>query len=103
MLKKYNVLFGDEPTGNLDPKNSLDLFDFIRKKIEDDRSSALIVSHNIELSVEKADNIIVLTRPETEPHAPYGMKPGHLFSRENNNWINYSSSGELVRHIKSII
>ncbi|MCX6303722.1 MAG: ATP-binding cassette domain-containing protein [Bacteroidetes bacterium] len=103
VLKNYNVLFGDEPTGNLDPKNSLDLFEFIRKKIKDDHSSAVIVSHNIELSVEKADNIIVLTRQETETPALFIMKPEHFFTRENYGWVNYTSPHDLVNYIHSII
>lgn len=62
-IPDFSVLFGDEPTGNLDHFNSNKLMEFIRKFIrEHENKSALIVSHNIDLALDFADRIVILTK-----------------------------------------
>ncbi|HPR31955.1 MAG TPA: ABC transporter ATP-binding protein [Prolixibacteraceae bacterium] len=75
---EFTVLFGDEPTGNLDHFNSVKLMHFIRNFITRQRenASAIIVSHNIPLTLDFADRIIVLTKRENgistiDPHFVY--------------------------------
>lgn len=56
----FTVLFGDEPTGNLDVLNAdrvlRNLSDVLRQK----GKSAIIVTHDIKLSVKHADDIILI-------------------------------------------
>ncbi len=59
------VLFGDEPTGNLDENNANELMKVIRENL-DTNSSAVIVSHDIRLALAHADRIIVLTKDSDE-------------------------------------
>lgn len=59
----YSVLFGDEPTGNLDEKNSRDLMYLMKQKIEELNKTAIIVTHNIEMALEFADSLIVISKP----------------------------------------
>jgi ABC-type glutathione transport system ATPase component len=62
IMKDYTILFGDEPTGNLDDVHARLLLDELKESIRmNSRKSAIVVSHNIRLSVEKADFIIVLS------------------------------------------
>jgi len=104
IVKDFDVLFGDEPTGNLDNTNSAVLFDFIRLVIAGGSRSAVIVSHNVELSVEKADRIIVLTPANDHSSAPYHLDPAHVFNRTGNGlWDNFPETRELISHIKSIL
>jgi ABC-type lipoprotein export system ATPase subunit len=58
----FLVLFGDEPTGNLDNYFSEELLNNLEKDIRQHNGSAIIVSHNDRLSVKFADVIIMLTR-----------------------------------------
>ncbi|MCX8954365.1 ABC transporter ATP-binding protein [Ruegeria sp. NA] len=44
------VLLADEPTGNLDPETSDQVFDALMKLVRDDGLSALIATHNLELA-----------------------------------------------------
>lgn len=55
------VLFGDEPTGNLDEKNANELMRMIRDHMEDS-ATAIIVSHDINLALNHADRIICFER-----------------------------------------
>jgi ABC-type lipoprotein export system ATPase subunit len=103
VIKDFDVLFGDEPTGNLDSVNSEGLFEFIRVMIREKDRSAVIVSHNVELSVEKADRIIVLTPGGDPSQAQFRLCPGHVFNRNGHGWENFSNHRELTAHIKSIL
>jgi len=58
----FLILFGDEPTGNLDKHNSFELLKIIRHYIHDHQRTSIIVSHDLNLSIEFADQIIVLTK-----------------------------------------
>ena len=57
----FTVLFGDEPTGNLDEANANELFEVIKSNINENLT-AIIVSHDINLAVKHADQIVVITK-----------------------------------------
>ena len=104
VMKEFDVLFGDEPTGNLDYINSEKLFDFIKGVILEKSRSAVIVSHNIELSVDKADRIIVLTPSENPDQSQFRLRPDHIFNRNpDNHWENYYEQKNLISYIKTIL
>lgn len=86
ILKDYSVIFGDEPTGNLDEANSELLMDVLCESVkQNDRCSAILVSHNITLSVAKADSIIVLTPMPGDKHE---VLPCNVFTRTQTGWLN---------------
>lgn len=67
----FSILFGDEPTGNLDHFNSNKLMKFIREFIiSHENKSSLIVTHNIDLALDFADRIIILTKTSDALDAP---------------------------------
>lgn len=59
---EFTVLFGDEPTGNLDDDNSNELMFKLHQNITKFQRTAIIVSHNIALSEKYADMLIVLKK-----------------------------------------
>jgi ABC-type lipoprotein export system ATPase subunit len=86
LLANFTVLFGDEPTGNLDEENARDLIEIIKKQLKASQT-AIIVSHNIDLALHNADQIIVITK---EPGERFGrIKREHIFYREA--WEKYTS------------
>ena len=67
ILPDFTVLFGDEPTGNLDGENAVRVMQILSKKLDEyEGSSAIIVSHDMHLAVTFAD-IIVKIRKEIRP------------------------------------
>ena len=60
----FSVLFGDEPTGNLDVYNSKKLMKVIRDLIDKSQDnitrSAVIVSHSIDLTLQVANRIVMI-------------------------------------------
>lgn len=63
ILPDFTVLFGDEPTGNLDAENAIRVMEILDKKLlEHDGASAIIVSHDMHLAVTFADVIVKIRK-----------------------------------------
>ena len=62
ILPKFNVLFGDEPTGNLDPATAQDLVELMTRTIHERRATAIIVSHDMRLATRYADVIVAIEK-----------------------------------------
>ena len=56
-----DVIFCDEPTGNLDETNANELFEVIKEEIAKNKT-AIVVSHDISLAIKHADVIVVLNK-----------------------------------------
>ncbi len=67
LISKSTVIFGDEPTGNLDDATAAQLMSFLQEEIKSQNKSALIVSHDKELALEFADRIVVISKEENRP------------------------------------
>lgn len=63
ILPDFTVLFGDEPTGNLDAENAVRVMEILSKKLDEhEGASAIIVSHDMHLAVTFADFIIKIRK-----------------------------------------
>jgi lipoprotein-releasing system ATP-binding protein len=74
-LMKPALIFADEPTGNLDTRNSQMLFDIIVQLSRKHTQTFLIATHNLELArqsdrVLEFDNSILAEHPTSEQEAP---------------------------------
>jgi ABC-type lipoprotein export system ATPase subunit len=115
---KAKVLFGDEPTGNLDHNNSFILLKILRNLIKDNIikendgiRNAILVSHSLELALSFADLIIIIIPPvprdenEDERHVvamgrsnqllvydneKIKWREGEVMDKENKNYQNIS-------------
>jgi ABC-type lipoprotein export system ATPase subunit len=114
MMKDFTVLFGDEPTGNLDVANSESLMEVVRRDLAENNChqngfrSAIIVSHNIELSVKKADMVIILTSIGGKNGTHTIKKENILITNDHKYWTDgkgstYSGMDTVVNHIKTIL
>src|SRR5215472_18131419 len=59
LANRPHVLLADEPTGNLDPKTADGVFEMLIALVRSEGLSALIATHNYELS-KKMDRVLVL-------------------------------------------
>lgn len=67
ILPDFTVLFGDEPTGNLDAENAVRVMQILSEKLDElYNASAIIVSHDMHLAVTFAD-VIIKIRKEIRP------------------------------------
>ena len=75
VIPDFTVLFGDEPTGNLDVENAERVMRILSKKLdEDNSSSAVIVSHDMHLAIQFADMIIKIRKERRESKIAKGEK-----------------------------
>ena len=98
ILPDFSVLFGDEPTGNLDSDNAVKAMEILSAKLNEMQgSSAIIVSHDMHLAVTFADVIIKIkkmSRPSSsvkDEVSYYGViDDSCVFTQEpsNNEWSN---------------
>jgi lipoprotein-releasing system ATP-binding protein len=54
------LLLADEPTGNLDPRTSREVFDALRARTREAGAAALIATHNVDLARE-LDRVVTLS------------------------------------------
>jgi len=79
---EFTVLFGDEPTGNLDERNAHELLNILKESLQP-HQSAILVSHDIDLALKFADQIFVIDK-EAEGYGT--IQPTHIFERSG--WEN---------------
>lgn len=60
----FTVLFGDEPTGNLDHYNSRNLMNVVKKEVDEieTNKTAIVVSHDIDLALDYAEQIVFIEK-----------------------------------------
>lgn len=98
IIPDFTVLFGDEPTGNLDSENAIKAMELLTRKLgEYENSSAIIVSHDMHLAVTFGDMIIKINkvahdRKETDDETTfYGQideNSAFYPSEDRNSWSN---------------
>ena len=63
VIPDFTVLFGDEPTGNLDSENANRAMELLSAKLSSlEGSSAIVVSHDMHLAVSFADMVIKIRK-----------------------------------------
>lgn len=61
LVNKPSILLADEPTGNLDPKNSWEIMDLL-EKINNDGTTVLVVTHNREIVNAMRKRVITMKK-----------------------------------------
>lgn len=88
MISNFTVLLADEPTGNLDLANAKALINNIKMQLDD--RTAIIVSHDISLAMEFADQIVLIKKIKVNVT---GKSKGNIsndtiyFRKDQNLWI----------------
>lgn len=104
ILPDFTVLFGDEPTGNLDAENAIRVMEILDRKLTEHLdASAIIVSHDMHLAVSFADVIIKIRkciRPkerEDDEDISYGViDESCVYIKSEGRWTNGYESYETI-------
>ena len=62
IIAEKEILFADEPTGNLDWFNAREMMNFIAETLNQNKGTAIIVTHDVELAMEYATKIVVVDK-----------------------------------------
>lgn len=85
----FTVLFGDEPTGNLDFSTSLELMKVLKQQVEERRKTCIIVSHNLQLATLFGDIIIPMMKMPNEDCAT--IEEVKILKKTGDVWQNINS------------
>lgn len=90
ILPDFNVLFGDEPTGNLDKGSAENVTRILQSKVRERNVTAIIVSHDMRLAEKYADMIVQIQRKERkieDKTEHYGcINDNGIFCKDDNGW-----------------
>lgn len=111
IISSFDVLFGDEPTGNLDEVNSVDLLTLLKESILENNQqyhkTAIIVSHSLSLALKFADSILLITSNEKKNGGDLFI--GNCFHKIHKGaaiqWHNHTaqySENEFEDHLRSL-
>ncbi len=96
---RFNVLFGDEPTGNLDEGNANELMGLVKNQLSGEQA-AIVVSHDINLALNHASRIIVLTKEVNEKCGT--VNPANIFERKDWEGLNHSDQQIFRSKLKDL-
>lgn len=88
ILPNFSVLFGDEPTGNLDSNSAENLMQIISNVVRQKNATAIIVSHDMHLAIKYADMIVQIQRNEVENQVQGLIDDNSIYVKENEEWRN---------------
>jgi ABC-type lipoprotein export system ATPase subunit len=89
----FTVLFGDEPTGNLDPHTAEKLMAVLKETVNQKHKTVILVSHDLNLAEQFADCIIPITPVSTGSGEMIGsILKAHILRRSGLGWVD--STGE---------
>ena len=98
MVSPHEVLFGDEPTGNLDWGNAQKVMRTLQTHIHSNQKTGLVVSHDVHLSTAFADKIVLMTgKPSVQDSSRQTgqISAEHIYTRLGSQWA--SSAGVLTK------
>jgi len=92
ILPEFEVLFGDEPTGNLDKGSAENVMRILQSKVHERGVTAIIVSHDMRLAEKYADMVVQIQKIHRGYHEDgsednYGkIDANALFYKDANGW-----------------
>ncbi len=92
-LSPFEILFGDEPTGNLDRLTANKLMSTLKDYLKSHNKTGIIVSHDIQLAADHADNILYFSKITRSDESVYGyIDQSQILHRDTNSntWMNAS-------------
>ncbi len=88
VTSEFQVLFGDEPTGNLDEKTAGELMVILKNILESGNKTGIIVSHNLDLALKFADAIIPITEKiDTDSSWIGEIKQSNIIEKKGEKWF----------------
>lgn len=83
----YEILVGDEPTGNLDAVTAQALMTFTRNAIISNDKAGIFVSHDINLALKYADRIYIFTPKHNEEGLTGFLSSEQMLHLNKENWM----------------
>ncbi|GLR16664.1 ABC transporter ATP-binding protein [Portibacter lacus] len=86
IIAGFNVLFGDEPTGNLDRDTGHKLMRTLKENLAEFNRTGIIVSHDIDLALSFADIILLLSKKGEGDNVHGTFDSQYYLIKEDGEW-----------------
>jgi len=90
----HSIIFCDEPTGNLDPNSAEIVMSFLNNSVNASGNTAVVVSHDIYLASDKADEILIIKPSDSSKGY---LDESHILIKRDNLWFN--SENQIIENI----
>lgn len=102
VTSQFSVLFGDEPTGNLDKVSAYEIMAVLTSLVHENQRSCIIVSHDIELADKFADVVIPIGgQPLPDGGISGIVRQEDMLFKTSSQWT--KEDGSLALHPDSIL
>lgn len=107
IIPNFSVLFGDEPTGNLDTNTAENLMQKLSEVVHQINATAIIVSHDMYLATKYADMILQIRKEENEGEVHGLIDENSIYVKKEQIWQHLSEQytddklyGKLIDELK---
>lgn len=95
-VSPFEVLFGDEPTGNLDAVTGRSLMALLKNYLQQNNKTGIIVSHDIALALEFADEILMINKTNVDGHIQGNLDDKNvLIKNSSSQWCRKEDNSTL--------
>lgn len=101
IIAGFNVMFGDEPTGNLDRETGYKLMNILKQNLSEHNRTGIIVSHDIDLALSFADIILLLSKTGEGEEMHGTFDPKYYLINDNNQWKR--KDGEVIEDVQQLV
>jgi ABC-type lipoprotein export system ATPase subunit len=105
-VSTFEVIFADEPTGNLDPINAANVLSVLKEHLKSRGKTAIIVSHDIALAAAFADRIYYFKKQIGEDQSTSGyLTNDQYLERKEQVWMHKDMAvqEEIENYLKSYL
>lgn len=106
-VSSFEVLFGDEPTGNLDPVTAAGMMQTLSDFVRSENKTAIIVSHDIHLASSFADRIYYISkRTNLDKGSSFGYLDNlQYFEKKGSDWVHKGEKikGSIIEVLKKYL
>lgn len=101
IIAGFNVLFGDEPTGNLDRDTGHKLMYTLKENLSEFNRTGIIVSHDIDLALSFADIILLLSKTGEGDNVHGTFDQQYYLVKEGSDWTR--KDGEKIENPMQLV
>lgn len=106
LASDFEILFGDEPTGNLDPVTAQQLMKVLLDHIHERQRIGIVVSHDIVLASRFADQILVFSELKDCPGCGTILEKDRFHRKEGGSWRNIRGDElqvDMPKHLAELL
>ena len=93
LAQNTDIIILDEPTAHLDMHHTVNVFELLKKMVQEQQKTIIISSHEINLALQLADDIILFTEDKVYKNTPENLIKDNIFDKLfSSEYISFNSN-----------